>query len=103
MGIGWSAFRTTARRWGSVRATPDRPIGSGPSTPREGLSSISLVTAASNSAETDAIELGCVDRSEAKRAMASTADRVLAERELKDAEFSCSAIIKPVAQAEPAK
>ena len=64
---------------------------------------MSMVIPAFKSAETDAIALDVVDRSDAKRAIPSTAERALAEREPKPEEFSCSAIINPVAQAEPAK
>jgi hypothetical protein len=64
---------------------------------RESLSFMSLATWALNSAETDDIAAAFVDRSEAKRAMPSTAKRALAERELKPEELSRSAIINPVA------
>jgi hypothetical protein len=47
-----------------------------------------METAAFKSAETDAIALDFVDRSDAKRAIASTAERALAERDPKPAEFS---------------
>jgi hypothetical protein len=62
-----------------------------------------MTTPAFKSAETEAIALDLVDRSDAKRAIPSTAERALAERELKPAELSCSAIKNPVAHAEPAK
>jgi hypothetical protein len=64
---------------------------------------MSLATHALSSAETDAISIDFVDRSEAKRAIPSTAQRALAERELKPAELSRRATMKPVAHAEPAK
>ena len=64
---------------------------------------MSLAISAFNSAETDAIASAFVDRSEAKRAIPSTAERALAEREPKPAEFSCSPIMNPVAHAAPAK
>jgi predicted NAD-dependent protein-ADP-ribosyltransferase YbiA (DUF1768 family) len=49
---------------------------------------MSMETAAFKSVATDAIALDFVDRSDAKRAMASTAERALVEREPSPAEFS---------------
>jgi hypothetical protein len=64
---------------------------------------MSLAICAFNSVETDAIAPAFADRSDARRAIPSTAERALAEREPKPAAFSCSAIMNPVAHAEPAK
>jgi hypothetical protein len=74
-----------------------------PSGRREGLSVTTVITATLSAVATVGSSLDSLDRSEAKWAMSSTAATTAADRDRKPVEFWCSAVIKPVAQAAPAK
>jgi hypothetical protein len=71
--------------------------------PPEGRSDMMVLTARLSAVATAVNALGSAARSEAYCATFSTAARTAAERDPNPAEFSWSAVIKPVAQAAPAK
>src|ERR1700733_4520211 len=78
-------------------------FGAAAAHPRVGRSDIMVITATLKAVAAAGNALGSSDRSEAYRAMSSTAERTADAREPKPAEFSCRAVIKPVAHAAPAK
>src|SRR5271170_5463690 len=68
-GIVGCTLLAATRRCCPTRARSSRLTGSGPGAPRDCLSSINMATPAFKSAETDAIALDFVDRSDAKCAI----------------------------------